>query len=141
MPIKQCSNGKWKIGTFDCIYDTKQKATEVWVAILAGGKFAGMKVSYDYDGVLSTDAGKEKAKRDIEAGNVVYIISARDSVDGMLGVAEALGISKGRVYATGSNKAKVEKIKELGIEIHNDNNPDVIDAINALPTARGTKFN
>jgi len=141
MPIKQCSNGKWKIGTGGCIYDTKQKATEVWVAILAGGKFAGMKVSYDYDGVLSTDAGKEKAKRDINAGNAVYIISARDSVDGMLGVAESLGISKGRVYATGSNKAKVEKIKELGIEIHTDNNPDVVAEVNALPTARGTKFN
>ena len=141
MPIKQCSNGKWKIGTGDCIYDTKQKATEVWVAILAGGKFAGMKISYDYDGVLSTDAGKEKAKRDINAGNAVYIISARDSIDGMLGVAESLGISKGRVYATGSNKAKIEKIKELGIEIHTDNNPDVVAEVNALPTARGTKFN
>jgi len=141
MPIYKCSNGKYRIGTGGCVYDTHEKAAEVWAAILAGGNYAAKKVSYDYDGVLSTDAGKEKAKRDIEAGNVVYIISARDSVDGMLGVAEALGISKGRVYATGSNKAKVEKIKELGIEIHNDNNPDVIDAVNALPTARGTKFN
>ena len=56
MPIKQCSNGKWKIGTGDCIYDTKQKATEVWSAILAGGKFAE---SYnDYPESASNNAKK-----------------------------------------------------------------------------------
>jgi hypothetical protein len=40
MPVKQCTNGKWRVGTGECIYDTKEKATEVWQAILASGKFA-----------------------------------------------------------------------------------------------------
>ena len=40
MPVILCSNGKYKIGEGACIYDTKEKATEVYQAILAGGKFA-----------------------------------------------------------------------------------------------------
>jgi hypothetical protein len=140
MPIYKCSNGKYRIGTGGCVYDTHEKAAEVWAAILASGKMAAKKVSYDYDGVLSTNAGKEKAKRDIASGNLVYIISARGDKETMLGTAKDLGIPADRVYATGSNKAKVEKISSLGIEIHTDNNPDVITEVNALPNARGVKF-
>ena len=140
MPVIKCSNGKYRIGSGDCIYDTEKKATEVWQAILASGKYAEKKVSYDYDDTLSTEAGKEKAKRDIAAGYIVYIISARNDKEGMLGVAKELDIPESRVYATGSNKAKVEKIKELGIAIHTDNNEEVIKEVNALPNARGAKF-
>jgi len=140
MPIIKCSNGKYRIGTGGCVYDTHEKAAEVWAAILAGGNYAAKKVSYDYDGVLSTDAGKEKAKRDIAAGNVVYVISARGDKESMLDIAKDLGIPADRVFATGSNKAKVEKVKSLGIEIHTDNNPDVIEQVNALPKSRGVKF-
>ena len=89
-------------------------------------QFITPKVSFDYDGVLSTDKGKELAKRKIADGNTVYIISARGSKDRMLNTAKELGIPESRIYATGSNKAKVEKIKELGIVTHYDNNPDVI---------------
>lgn len=39
MPVLKCSNGKWRIGTGACIYDNKEKATEVWKAILAQGKY------------------------------------------------------------------------------------------------------
>jgi hypothetical protein len=90
---------------------------------------AGDKVSFDYDDTLSTDNGRELAKKEIESGSIVYIISARNSVDRMLGTADDLGIPQSRVYATGSNKAKVEKIKELGITKHYDNNKDVIDEL------------
>ena len=41
-------------------------------------------------------------------------------------------ISFDKVYATGSNKAKVEKILELGITEHYDNNQDVIDQLNGI---------
>lgn len=87
------------------------------------------KVSIDYDGTLSTDAGKELAKRLLNEGNDVYIISARGDKERMLGVAADLGIPSSRVYATGSNKAKIEKIKELGIKKHWDNNNDVINQL------------
>lgn len=88
--------------------------------------FITTKVSLDYDGVLSTDKGKELAKRLISEGKSVSIISARDSVDGMLSTAEEVGIAKNQIHATGSNKSKVEKVKELNISTHYDNNTDVI---------------
>ena len=96
----------------------------------------GDKVSFDYDDTLSTAHGKELAQQEIESGSTVYIISARNSKEGMLSVANDLGIAESRVYATGSNSAKVDKIKELGITKHYDNNQDVIDAIGSV----GAKF-
>jgi hypothetical protein len=115
------------------------KETEQAVAIcnsLWEQHFAGVKISIDYDDTLSTDKGKELAKQLIADGEIVYIISARNDVDGMLAVAESLGIPKSRVYATGSNTAKVQKIKDLGIEKHYDNNADVIKELGTI----GIKF-
>ena len=132
MPVIKCSSGKWRIGQGGCVYDTEEKAMKVWKAILASGAYAAEKVSYDYDDVLSTDKGKAQAETDIKAGKVVYIISARQSVDGMLSTADKLGIPHSRVYATGSNKAKVEKVKSLGIKVHKDNNPDVIKELSGI---------
>jgi len=40
MPVFKCSNGKWRVGNSDCIYDTKTKAEEVWRALLAKGIYA-----------------------------------------------------------------------------------------------------
>lgn len=100
-------------------------------------KMAGEKVSLDYDDTLSTSRGKELAKKLIAEGKVVYIISARQDVQNMLGTAKELGIPESRVYATGSNKAKVEKIKELGITKHYDNNADVVKELGSI----GSKFN
>jgi hypothetical protein len=55
MPVRQCTNGKWRIGTGECIYDTKEKATKVWQAILASGKIA--EDSYtDYPEAASNNA-------------------------------------------------------------------------------------
>jgi len=90
------------------------------------------KVSFDFDDTLSTDRGQELAKKEIENGATVFVISARDSKEGMLDIASELGIPASRVYATGSNQAKVEKIKELGIEKHYDNNSDVIKALGSI---------
>lgn len=88
-----------------------------------------MKISFDYDGVLSTERGKILANSKNKDNNIQYIISARNDKKGMLSTAKLLNIPESRVYATGSNKAKVEKIKELGIDKHYDNNPDVISEL------------
>ena len=98
--------------------------------------FAATKISIDYDDTLSTSRGKELAKRLIAEGDVVYIISARDNKDGMLSVAKELGIPESRVYATGSNESKIQKVKELGISKHYDNNPDVVKELGSI----GNKF-
>lgn len=102
----------------------------LWDEHFAGG------ISFDYDGVLSTSKGKELAKEKIDNGTIVYIVSARHDKQGMLSTAKELGINESRVFATGSNKAKVEKIKELGVSKHYDNNADVIKELGSL----GEKF-
>ena len=88
-----------------------------------------MKISFDYDDTLNTPKGMKLAAEWISKGADVYIISARQEKDGMLNRAKELGIPESRVYATGSNKLKVQKIKELGIDKHYDNNPDVISEL------------
>ena len=98
--------------------------------------FAGEKISFDFDETLNTARGKELAKRKIDEGFTVYIISARDNASNMFAVADELGIPHSRVYATGSNSAKIEKIKELQIVTHYDNNEDVVNALNGI----GHKF-
>lgn len=90
------------------------------------------KVSFDYDDTLTTDKGKELAKRKIEEGKTVYIISARHSVSNMLSTARELGIPLSRVYATGSNKAKVQKVLSLDIGTHYDNNTDVVNELKGI---------
>ena len=90
------------------------------------------KVSFDYDDTLTTDKGKELAKRKIEEGKTVYIISARHSVSNMLSTARELGIPLSRVYATGSNKAKVQKVLSLDIGTHYDNNTDVVNQLKGI---------
>lgn len=123
MPVRKCSNGKWRVGSGACIYDTKEKAIKVYQAILAQGKFEVEKVSLDYDGVLSTDKGKELLKRLLSEGIDVYVVSARREKMNVEGLPES------RVYAVGSNKRKIETIKRLGINTHYDDNPDVIEEL------------
>lgn len=95
-------------------------------------KFAKIKVSFDYDGVISTEAGKLKAKKLIANGDTCYIISARRNKADLLGAANEVGIPEHQVYAVGSNEAKIAKVKELNIDIHYDNNPDVVKALGPI---------
>ena len=124
--------GYCKFLKFKC---ASKRTCDAWVV---GGpiKFAGEKISFDYDETLSTPRGKELAKRLIAEGNIVYIISARSELTGMLQTAKDLGIPESRVYATGSNKAKIQKIKDLGISKHYDNNADVVKELGKI----GNKF-
>lgn len=86
-------------------------------------QMAEPKTSFDFDGVLSTSKGKELAK---QTKGPKYIISARSDKQPMISTASQVGISEHNIYATGSNKNKIEKIKQLGISKHYDNNPDIV---------------
>lgn len=94
-----------------------------------------VKISFDFDGTLTQKKVRMRAKRLIEQGNVVYIISARDSKEGMLQIADELGIPHDRVFATGSNQDKIAKILSLGIKTHYDNNIDVISKLKNTKTS------
>jgi hypothetical protein len=102
-----------------------------------GAPYQYAKVSFDYDDTLSTGDGLRLAIKHKDAGDELYIISARNTVSkGMLARAKELGISTDRVFATGSNAAKIAKVKELAIAKHIDNNADVIKELGAT----GLKF-
>ena len=89
------------------------------------------KISFDYDGVLSTDQGKSLARRKVTEGYKVYIITARHPDETVFNTARDLGIYKSRVYFT-SGAPKWKTIKALGINKHYDNNSNVVNEINRL---------
>jgi hypothetical protein len=98
------------------------------------------RVSIDYDDTLSTQRGKDLARRLLNEGkDLVVVTRRRDSEMGIVNkVAKELGIDK--VYNT-NGQLKWKKLKELGIQRHIDNNQDELDAIKKnAPLIRGDKF-
>ena len=97
------------------------------------------KISFDFDGVLTTKNGISLIKRKLTEGYDVYIITARGSArqNPVYKLAEELGIYRNKVFITGNKSNKILTIKRLGINKHYDNNPDVIKRINEMTTAEG----
>jgi hypothetical protein len=142
MPVEKCqidNQDGYRWGPQGKCYtgpDAESKAAEQGKAINAAGgmaqalsivKLANDRVGFDYDDTLTTNNVQKIVNRLITAGGTtVYIVSARQSEIGMMSLANKLGIPNHRIFATGSNKAKVAKIKELGLNKFYDNNPDVI---------------
>ena len=93
-------------------------------------KFAGQKVSFDFDGTLSTLDGQLMAKRLIANGYDVYIVTSRGlgGSGEVYRMADKVGIKRNNVHFT-SGKPKWITLKQLGITKHYDNNPDVIKDI------------
>ena len=56
MPVIKCSNGKYRIGSGECIYDTEEKALQVWKAILASGQYG--KVNNKQSNLRETKGGQ-----------------------------------------------------------------------------------
>lgn len=95
-------------------------------------KLASEKISFDFDGVLTTERGYQLAESYVMKGAIVYIVSARPEKNGMLHKAKRLGIPESRVFATRSNKRKIETINSLQVDRHYDNNQEVIDALGKI---------
>ena len=144
MPINSCSENnkpgfKWGEQGKCYTYTPKNEGSKRNAkksAILQGlaiGDFKGegLKVSFDYHETLTTDQGKKLLEKEQKEGNIIYIISAAHDVNELLPFAEKYGIRKDRVFATGSNQKKVDKIKELGIVRHYDNAQQVKDIIDS----------
>jgi hypothetical protein len=143
MPVIKCSNGKYRIGSGACIYDTEEKANKVWQAILASGAYAAdlNKVSIDFDDTLETERGKALAKRLIAEGKIVYIVTRRQesASEEVYKVSDKLGIPRSRVKFT-NGSYKWETIRHYGIGTHYDNNSREVELINSKTTAKGIKF-
>jgi len=91
-----------------------------------------MKISFDYNETLTQPKIQDIARQYIKEGNDVYIISANRHKERMFGIASKLGIPHNNIYATGSNKSKIRKVLELGIDRHYDNNEDVINQLGKI---------
>ena len=98
----------------------------------------GERVSFDYDGTLTTAEGKEYLQKELESGSEVYIISARNDDAELIAFGEEYGIPASRIFATGSNEKKIEKVNELNIVRHYENNDDVLAEIGGVGVKVGT---
>ena len=143
MPIYACSNGKYRIGEGECMYESHESATRAYQAYLAqhpeDAKALDMnKVSFDFDGTVSKEQWQKKAMELKDQGKTVYIVTRRQDKDSepVYAVADKIGIPHSRVYFT-NGKLKWETIKRLGIGTHYDNNPDEIKAIRENTDANG----
>lgn len=137
MPIPKRNSGEKETDFIQrCMSDEKMKSefdTEQRYAICVDAlKFATNKISFDFDGTINTDKGLQMALEYKKKGSVVYIISARSYKQSMYPRANKAGVLFSRIFATGSNKAKIEKIRELGIDTHYDNNLDVIKELGSI---------
>lgn len=142
MPIKSCQSEnkpgfKWgdagKCYTYTpknegSMRNARKKATAQGLAI-GDIKLEGLRVSFDYHDTLTTDKGKKLLEKEFGENNLIYIISAAKDIEELLPFAEKYGIRKDRVFATGSNQNKVDKIKELKIVRHYDNAQQVKDIL------------
>lgn len=90
----------------------------------------GDKVSFDWDETLTDPDSIPLLENELRRASLIYIISARQSVsESMRRFASKYNIPSSRIYATGSNSEKINKIEELGINRHYDNNADVISKL------------
>jgi len=98
------------------------------------------KISFDYDGVLTTENGKQLLKRKISEGFDVYIVTARRRSLTVINFARENGVPSNRVFFT-EGKDKWETLQRLGIETHYDNNQEQIDKINKFTNTKGILYN
>jgi len=98
-------------------------------------KFAAEKISFDFDGVLSTRKGQALW---IRVGGD-YVITARNNSDALevYKITDRLNIPRPNVIFSGSNSNKILDIMQRHITTHYDNNPDVI---RKLPNGIGKLF-
>lgn len=91
-----------------------------------GVQFAVNKVSFDWDGTLTTERGRRMLENELRLGSIIYIISARNTITREISeLTNKYRIPSSNIFLTGSNRAKIEKVKELGIKRHYDDNPEV----------------
>ena len=89
-------------------------------------QFAPDKVSFDWDGTLTTERGIRALENERRRGSIIYIISARNRPNKeMIDLSLDYDIPGSKIFTVGSNIAKVAKVEELGIKRHYDNNPEV----------------
>ena len=155
MPIFRCDNGKYRIGTGECMYTSHETARRAYVAYLADNpdeaakihaeeqKAVDMnKVSFDFDDTIELERYQNIAKKLKDEGKTIYIITRRQErmSKAVYEVADKVGVPHSRVYFT-NGEYKWKTVKRLGIGVHYDNNPDEIRLIRENTEAQGKLIN
>ena len=74
----------------------------------------GDRVSFDWDDTLTDPRSRKLLEQERRRGSIIYIISARSTTSrDMVEYGSDYDIPGTRIFTTGSNKRKIEKIKEL----------------------------
>lgn len=96
------------------------------------------RISFDVDGVLTTEKGRLLAKTKIAVGYDVWIVTARRQSDDNTAydIAKDLGIRQSHVVFT-NGKDKWKYIQKYKIETHYDNNPKQLEKIRDNTKAKG----
>jgi uncharacterized HAD superfamily protein len=99
------------------------------------------RISFDFDGVLTTEKGRELARVKIKQGFEVWIITARqmNQNDRVYEVAKELGIRKNNVVFT-NGRDKWSFVELHNISTHYDNNVEQITKIKKNTKAKGQLF-
>ena len=66
MPVSKCENGLYRIGSGECRYETKEKAEEVWRAILASGNYGKPKINGKDNSTEQDNIRKEERRESKE---------------------------------------------------------------------------
>lgn len=110
--------------------DFVDKLTDKEVINLVEG-IVGYRVSFDFDGVLSTDKGQKMAKKEIDNGNDVFIVTKRNKIEQskeVYEVADKLGIPRQNVHFT-NTAWKYKMLNNLNVDIHYDDQQIELDKI------------
>jgi len=98
---------------------------------------SGERVSFEYQGVLTTPRGRGLLLSELQSGSDVYIISSTGFKSRITPIAKELGIPESKVFAMGNDTRKLTQIKTLRINKHYDKDEDFIDRIGSI----GIDFN
>jgi hypothetical protein len=104
-------------------------------------RLAFSRISFDFDGVLSTSKGQTLAKKFLDSGATVFIITARDNSQSskVYEVADVLGIKRNQVVFT-AHKDKWQFMNQYKIGTHYDNNLEQVKKINEKTQTKGVLF-
>ena len=113
--------------------DVKQRTAVCYSYWRRKDEFSFRKVSFDYDTVLTTQNGRNLLKNEINRGNEVFIVSSRNTAtEDLYDLVREYRISPTKVHTVGSQRNKIERIKDLGIETHYDRDPQVRNELRDL---------
>ena len=87
---------------------------------------SNQRIGFNYDGVANTIKGRKMIQQAKANRQEVFIISSRNNALDLYSFAAEHNIPKKNIFATGSDLNKIQKIKELMLDIYFDTDRNVL---------------